>query len=117
MGKRSMICTVCPVGCHLEIDEDTMEVTGNRCPRGEKYANKEVLNPERNFASTVAIKSDRTRRVSVKTESPVPKEKIFDCMAAINKTLIEAPVHVGDVVIENVCDTGVNIVATRSVES
>ncbi len=116
MEKRSMICTVCPVGCHVEIDED-MNVTGNRCPRGETYAKKEVLNPERNFASTVAINSETTRRVSVKTESPVPKGKILDCMDAINKVTIDAPVHVGDVVIENVCDTGVNIVATRSVES
>ncbi|MFW5914097.1 MAG: DUF1667 domain-containing protein [Bacillota bacterium] len=116
MAKRSMICTVCPVGCHLEIDDD-MNVTGNRCPRGEKYAKKEVLNPERNFASTVAIESKTTRRVPVKTESPVPKGKIFDCMDAINKTKIKAPVKVGDVVIENVCGTGVDIVATRSVET
>ncbi|MFP4077905.1 MAG: DUF1667 domain-containing protein [Bacillota bacterium] len=116
MAKRSMICTVCPVGCHLEIDDD-MNVTGNRCPRGEVYAKKEVLNPERNFASTVAIISKTTRRIPVKTASPVPKGKIFDCMDAINKAVVQAPVKVGDVVIENVCDTGVDIVATRSVES
>lgn len=45
--KKEMICIVCPVGCHISVDTDTLEVTGNTCPRGEKYGKEELTNPKR----------------------------------------------------------------------
>lgn len=119
MEQRELICIVCPLGCHLtvEIDESNekgFKVFGNKCPRGEAYANKELTAPTRMLPTTVKIKKGILNRLPVKTETPIPKEMIFPCMAVINKVEVEAPVKMGDVVVENILGTGVNIVATRT---
>ncbi|MFP4287197.1 MAG: DUF1667 domain-containing protein [Candidatus Izemoplasmataceae bacterium] len=112
--KKEMICIVCPVGCHLEIDEN-LNVQNNRCKRGEVYAKKEVLNPTRMLTSTVRIKSRRQNRVSIKTTDNIPKNLIFDVMKTLDEVSLEAPVKLGDVIIKNVLDSGVDIVATMSI--
>ena len=63
MATREMICIVCPVGCHLTVDEETLEVTGNRCPRGAKYGKKELTNPTRMLTSTVKTNASIQRRI------------------------------------------------------
>ena len=101
--QRELTCICCPVGCALTVTiegDNSVTVTGNRCPRGAAYGEKEVTNPD-----TV---------VSVKTASDIPKGRIDDCMKALADVTVAAPIHVGDVIVENVADTGVNIVATRS---
>ena len=120
MTNKEMVCIVCPMSCHLsvEIENDTVKsVTGNTCPRGAKYASEEICNPTRMVTSTVVLKNARMTRLPVATEYPVPKDKIFDVMDQINKVKVKAPVKLGDVIIENVAKTGVNIIATRSFES
>ncbi len=112
--EKTMICILCPVGCHLEVDTD-LNVEGNRCPRGIEYAKKEMTNPTRTLTTTVAIKSATHRRLSVKSAHPLPKEKLFACMAIINNVLITAPVHIGDIIVPNILDTGVDIVATNTI--
>ncbi len=112
--KKEMICIVCPVGCHLEIDDD-LKVTGNQCKRGEVYAKEEVTNPTRVLTTTVAIKSDITRRLSVKSEKPIPKEKLFEAMAILNRVWKEAPVDLHEIIVENIADTKVNILSTRRI--
>lgn len=54
--------------------------------------------------------------VSVKTKEDIPKGKIFDCVKALKGIEVPAPVHIGDVILKNVADTGVDIVATKNVE-
>jgi CxxC motif-containing protein len=110
--KKEMICIVCPVGCRLSIDTDTLEVTGNRCPRGDKYAKTEITNPTRIVTSTVKVNSTLQRRVSVKTSDPIPKGKIFDLIDKLDSVDLKVPVNIGDVVIENVFDTGVDVIVT-----
>ena len=91
---KELICIVCPNGCHLKVDEEKgYAVTGNRCARGAEYGRAELLGP--------------------KTDRPVPKGKVFDVMEALKVVELTAPVTVGQVVIENVCGTGANVVATR----
>ncbi len=114
MSVKSMICIVCPVGCHVSID-DNHTVTGNRCKRGETYAIKEVTNPTRMITSTVKIKSNLTTRLSVKTSEPIAKTLIFEVMDALNSVEMQAPVSTDDVVIKNVLDTGIDILATRTI--
>ena len=89
-------------------------VTGNRCPRGAAYGEKEVTNPTRIVTSTVRVEGYPDTVVSVKTASDIPKGRIDDCMKALADVTAATPIHVGDVIVENVADTGVNIVATRS---
>lgn len=117
-----MICVCCPNGCLLTANKESdgsYSVTGNKCPRGEEYAINEMTDPKRNFSSLIKVKFGDFGKpdtvVPCKTSTELPKGKIFDAMAVINKTAVRAPVCVGDVLIENVADTGVDIVATASV--
>jgi CxxC motif-containing protein len=118
MEERKMICISCPIGCRLTVTEENGEyvITGNQCKRGEVYGKKEMTNPTRVVPTTVKIRGARLRRLPVKTHIPLAKPLIFEAMKLINEVEVEAPVKVGDVVIENILDTGVNIVATRSME-
>ena len=95
-------------------DDGSVTVTGNRCPRGAAYGEKEVTNPTRIVTSTVRVAGYPDAVVSVKTASDIPKGKIDDCMKALADVTVAAPIQVGDIILENVADTGVNIVATRS---
>lgn len=111
---KELICITCPRGCHLKIDED-LNVTGNSCPRGEVYAKSEMTHPIRMVTSTMKVENGLVDRVSVKTESAIEKELIFDVMKEINHRILHAPIHRGDVAIENVCNTHVNIIVTKDV--
>lgn len=115
--QKELTCICCPVGCPLTVtiaDNSSVIVTGNRCPRGAAYGEKEVTNPTRIVTSTVRVAGYPDAVVSVKTASDIPKGRIDDCMKALADVTVAAPIHVGDIILENVSDTGVNIVATRS---
>jgi len=113
---RSLTCIICPRGCTLNVEEvnDALSVTGNACPKGEKYAIDECTHPLRTVTSIVRICNRKDTMVSVKTENPIPKENIFDVMEIIRKTEVDAPVALGDVIIKDVF--GTDIIATKSIE-
>ena len=120
MIKKEMVCIICPMSCHLSVDIENdivKSVSGNTCPRGVKYATEEINNPTRMVTSTVLLMNAKISRLPVATENPVPKNKIFEVMNQINKVKVKAPVKLGDVIIENVANTKVNVIATRSFES
>lgn len=116
MSKRRMICIVCPVGCHIEVDETTLDVTGNRCARGDVYGKKELTDPRRMLTTTVKVNSQLQRRISVKTTDDIPKGLLFKAMEEINKIEVKVPVSTGDVLLKNLLNTGVDIVSTMSLE-
>ncbi len=114
--KKNLICVSCPLGCPIEVEIENGEVisvTGNTCKRGDSYARTEITNPMRSLTTSVKVDGGVHPVVSVKSAGPVPKGKMFDCMEEINKAVIKAPVKIGDVVIENICGLGVDIVATN----
>ncbi len=113
--EKNLICICCPRGCHLTVDEN-MSVSGNFCPRGAKYAIDELTHPTRIVTSTVKVNDGSYSVCSVKTASPVPKEKIFEVMEEINKVELKAPVSIGDIVIKNVLNLSVDIIATENIE-
>ncbi len=118
MEKKELICIGCPMGCPLTVTMDqgnVADVTGNTCPRGKTYAEKEVTNPTRIVTSTVKVEGGDRMFTSVKTKEDIPKGKIFECMKEINGILAKAPVEIGDVLLENVAGTGVPVVATKAV--
>lgn len=119
MEIKNLTCINCPVGCSLKVEMDGSHVTcvsGNTCRRGEVYARKEVTNPTRIVTTTVKVVNGTSGTVSVKTKEDIPKEKIFACIEALKGIEITAPVHIGDIILKNVAETGVDIVATRNVE-
>ena len=107
---RNMICIICPRGCALtaDITENGVTVTGNACPKGAEYAINECTNPVRTVTATVRV-SNRYN-----TAAPVAKSRMMEVMAALRQTQVEAPVAIGDVVLEDIC--GTSVVITKAVE-
>lgn len=115
---RELICIGCPMGCALTVEienKDNIKVTGNLCKRGEIYGKKECTNPTRIVTSTVCVEGGEIDAVSVKTEEDIPKDKIFEIMTALEDVKVKAPIKIGDIVVENIANTGVNIIATKNV--
>lgn len=110
-----LTCIICPMGCSLTVKEENgeLKVYGNTCKRGEKYAKDEVISPSRTL--TTSVRADNGAIVSVKSEKPIPKKLLLDAVKEIAKIEVKCPVSVGDVVLENILDTGVNIIATKAV--
>ena len=108
---REFVCIVCPNSCKLTID-DNGNVTGNKCKRGEKFAKDEMTCPMRSVTSTVATTFKDVPVVSVRTNGEIPKEKMFDLMQILNKVVVDKRLGRGSVVVENVLETGVDIITT-----
>lgn len=112
---RELTCIACPLGCSLSVElegKKILSVKGNTCKRGEVYATNECISPMRTVTTTV--RSENGDPVAVKTKNPIPKEKVFDAMKIINKTVIKTPIKVGDVIIDDLF--GSPLVATQDKE-
>ena len=116
--KIELTCIVCHMGCHLNVEqsEEGFKVEGNTCKRGEKYAVQELTNPTRVITTTVKLENSYLQLLPVKTEDPIPKGMIFDIMEALDKVRVNAPVKVGDVIVENILDTGVNVISAKTMD-
>jgi CxxC motif-containing protein len=113
--NRNITCIVCPRGCSMEVSCSGEEITGiigNSCKRGREYACEEILNPTRTLTSTVKTIGGRLPVVPVKTDMPVKKELIFECMKEILKARVTSPVKAGDVIIRNIAGSGADLIAT-----
>lgn len=117
MDKVELTCIGCSKGCAITVslkDGKIEKIKGNSCKTGEKYAIKEIKAPTRIVTSTVKVRKGKHKVVSVKTQSDIPKESIFSVMEVIKNVKVEAPVYIGDIIVKNVCNTGVDIVATKN---
>lgn len=118
MSIRNLTCIGCPMGCALQveiIDGEVTKVIGNTCKRGADYGRKECTNPTRIVTSSVTVEGGEIDVVPVKTESDVPKDKIFDVIKEIKNISVKAPVQIGDIILKDVLGTGVNIIATKNI--
>lgn len=119
MNEKEITCIVCPIGCNILVKTDGKKfelVEGNKCKSGIDYAKSEALDPRRMLTSSVLVKNGIWPLVSVKTNNPVPKDKIFKVISEIKKVDIEAPVKIGQTIIKNVLNTGIDIIATKNIE-
>ena len=114
--NRNLVCILCPRGCNLtaKIEGQRITVTGNSCPRGEKYAIDECTNPVRTVTSILRISNRDGIMVSVKTSAPIAKGRMFEAMEVIRNASAEAPVRIGDVLLRDVC--GADIIATKNID-
>ena len=114
---KELICITCPRGCHLQVDENNgFAVTGNACPRGAVYGYNELTNPTRVVTSTVRTNSETEPRCPVKTNGAIPKGKMFEAMRLLDSVVLETPINSGDVVIENLFETGIDFVACKTIK-
>ena len=114
--KRNLTCIICPKGCAMcaEIQGEKVTVTGNTCPKGEEYAIHACLHPVRTVTATVRVSNRPNTMVSVKTAQPIPKERMMDVMAQLRKITVNAPVTVGQVILEDVFNT--QILITKNID-
>lgn len=109
-------CIVCPNSCRITVEErpDGLSITGYKCKRGLAFATSEHTAPTRMLTSTVKLAGARTGRLPVITTGEVPKAKLFECQKALFSVLVRAPVKCGDIVVKDICGTGIDVAATRS---
>ena len=114
--ERKLICIICPRGCALTVKEENFQlsVDGYGCTRGKEYAINECTNPVRTVTSTVRVANRHDTMVSVKTAAPVPKNKMMEVMARLRSTCVDAPVAIGDVILEDVF--GTTVIATKDID-
>ena len=114
--EKKITCIICPRGCAMTAKEENgkIVVTGHTCPKGEEYAINECTNPVRTVTACVRVSNRENTMVSVKTDAPVPKDKMMDVMAALHKVAVEAPAAIGDVVLSDI--VGANVIVTKNVE-
>ena len=115
--KKEIICTVCPRGCHINVEgegEKIISVEGYACKRGLTYANAEFSHPVRILTTTVKIAGVEGDLLPVRSAAPIPKEKIFECMDVIRTVEVKLPIKCHDVIISDICGTGVDIVSTKT---
>ncbi|MDO5115246.1 MAG: DUF1667 domain-containing protein [Synergistaceae bacterium] len=113
--KKELTCIGCPMGCQITAelaDEKIISITGESCAIGKKYAEEELTRPTRMVTSLMEATGSKMP-LSVKTSKAIDKSKIADCLKAIRESKAELPVHIGDVMIKNVCGTGADIIATK----
>ena len=113
--EKKITCIICPRGCAMtaNIAENGVTVTGHTCPKGEEYAVRECTNPVRTVTAAVRVANRYNTMVSVKTDAPVPKDKMMDVMAALHKVQVQAPAKIGDVVLADIF--GANVIVTKNI--
>lgn len=117
--EKYLNCINCPMGCkiHVTLNADTIiNISGNTCPRGEVYARQEISNPQRMLTTTVRIQGGVLPLLPVVSHSTLPEKLIFDCVRALQDIRTKAPVKMGDVIVHNILNSGVDIVASRDVK-
>ena len=118
-------CTTCPSECLLtmEVERDAdgnvaevRSVTGNSCPRGNKFAHQELTCPMRVLTTTVAVSCGDEALLPVRTAEAIPLELHAQAMDLIRGLVIEAPIRMSDVVLPNLLDTGTDLIASMNID-
>ncbi len=116
---QNYVCTSCPIGCPLQLvheGDEIVEIEGQECNRGAKYAKQEFVDPRRTFATTVPIEGALYARLPVKLSAPIPKHLMMAAMGEIRKLSARAPVALGQVMLRDVAGVaGVDVVASRTI--
>lgn len=113
---KKLICISCPQGCALDVTVDgniVLKVDGASCKQGIDYAEREITDPRRMIASTVRVKNGLHPLVPVYTQAPIPKGMIKKVLVELREVELRAPVALGEVVIKNVLDTGIDVITSR----
>lgn len=118
--RKELDCIVCPMSCRLEIEMDEsgniLQIQGNTCPRGEKFARQEMSCPMRMVTTTVKINNGIHELLPVITSQNVPKTKIFDIMKVCKDMIVDTPIQAGSVLVKNIADSGADLIASRAME-
>ena len=114
-GEKTIRCIVCPTGCEIHVKnvDGELIVEGHTCNRGEVYAKDEFIAPKRILTTTMRVKGGLLPLVPVRTDKPVLKDRLNEILNEIAIKEVEAPISMGDILIENVLDLDANVIASR----
>ena len=118
-AERDLICVTCPMGCAIHVtlqDGQLQQISGQACKRGAAFAQEEILAPRRILTTTVRVQNGILPLVPVRSRAPLPKEMLFKVAAILRQVVLQAPVREHQVVMANVLDSGVDIIASRALE-
>ncbi len=115
--RKEIICVTCPKGCDAKVWEEagSIKMKGKICKKGKAHIQQEFLEPKRVLTSTVVVAHSRTKRLPVRTVEAIPKKDLFRAMEQLSKVSVKPPVHAGEVIISNVLNTGVDLIASSDV--
>ena len=116
---REVVCVLCPMGCKINVkirNGKVIEIENNGCKRGIDYSMKEVTSPVRDFFTTIRVEHGRIPMLSVRSTQPVPKNQLMACALELSKLVVPAPVKIGDTIVKNILNLGIDIIATKDVE-
>jgi CxxC motif-containing protein len=119
MAEKKVTCVICPVGCEGIVagtEEAVIAASGFQCKKGKVYAQDEYLNPRRIFTSTAKLKNSDCAVFPVRSDAPVPRKLLFECMKIVRDVVVVAPVKRGQIIVKDIAGSGVNIVASAQVE-
>ena len=108
---RELTCIICPNSCTLNVEETPMSVSGNLCPRGVQFARQELTDPRRTLTTTIRTADVRKPVLPVKTDGEISKSLIRQAMEEMHRTVIDHPVRAGDIIIEDLCGSGIPVIA------
>lgn len=117
--ESKITCIICPIGCEMTIHHKEGIITnieGHQCKKGIGYAKEELLNPVRTLTTTVKVDRGIIPLVSVRTNKPIPKEKLFQVMDAVAEIEVHAPVMIGDILVKNLLGLDAHLIATKNVD-
>lgn len=118
-------CTTCPSECLLTVDierdadgavVDVRSVTGNSCLRGDMFAHQELTCPMRVLTTTVAVSGGDEALLPVRTAEAIPLALHAQTMTLIRDLVVNAPIRMGDVVLEDLLDTGIDLIASMDID-
>ncbi|MDB1875269.1 DUF1667 domain-containing protein [Collinsella aerofaciens] len=118
-------CTTCPFECLLtvEVERDAdgavvemRSVAGNSRPRGDKFAHQELTCPMRVLTTTVAVSGGDEALLPVRTAEAIPLALHAQAMDLIRGLVVDAPVRMGDVVLEDLLHTGIDLIASMDID-
>lgn len=119
MEVKELICVNCPMGCHVEVEMDGKtihSISGYRCEKGKNYAEQEFTNPMRILTTTVKVHGGIYRVLPVITEKEIPLSQTKQIMEVLEKVEVNAPIHMNDVIVKDICGTGVDVIASRTMD-
>ncbi len=119
MNKHDLVCINCPLSCALEVYEEggeVKEVKGAECKIGQRYAIEEFTNPRRMLTTTVHAVGGLVPMLPVRSAEPIPRALLKDAVITLARLVVDAPVAVGQVIYPDILGTGIDVIASRSLE-
>ena len=118
-------CTICPSECLLTVEVErsadgavveVRSVTGNSCPRGDKFAHQELICPMRVLTTTVAVSGGDEALLPVRTAEAIPLALHAQAMDLIRGLVVDAPIRMGDIVLEDLLSTNIDLIASMDID-